>query len=120
MVLAPKDITLKNFFNVDGNKNIQASNELNYFGFLAQSFDITIYGGEIDISIPLTFKGVIRKIIILNRSCGEVYYKLNGSAERYIINTQAILSQQPTSLLIDNDDADINKVLRIKVIGEEN
>ena len=96
MVLAPKDITLKNFFNVDGNKNIQASNELNYFGFLAQSFDITIYGGEIDISIPLTFKGVIRKIIILNRSCGAI------------------------SELSDNDDADINKVLRIKVIGEEN
>ena len=112
------DILIKNDFVVDGKKSIQASNEVLYIGYLSATYDVTIFGEDEDIEIPLSFNGVIKRIIITNESVGDLLYKLNGVDEPYLLRTQLILTQQPTSLTITNED-DANKVIRIKIIGEE-
>lgn len=118
MALEVKDILIKNDFVIDGKKSLIASNELFYIGHISAAYDIVIYGEALDVAIPLNFNGVVKKIIITNESCGDLEYKLNNSSEKYLLRNQLILSQQPTALKIDNVE-DVNKIIRVRIIGEE-
>lgn len=120
MVAEPQDIRVLNKFYIDGKFKELGTSPIFYIGYTVKSFDIRLAAAEQDKEIFLSDKGVIKRIEIINRTGDPIYYKLNGSNERYKIITKAVLTQQPTQLLLDNDNVDLHKVIEVKIIGEEN
>lgn len=119
MAAEPKDVRVINKFYIDGRSRELGTSDIFYIGYVSSPYDLVIAPLSVDTPINLDNKGAIKKIMISNKSCEPVYFKLNGSAQRFILNDQVVLSQHPTSLLIDNDSEEGNVVLEILIIGEE-
>lgn len=119
MALEPQTITVENKFYLDGRGRGLGTSNIFYIGFAHSPFDLVIPPLAENFEIPLENKGAIKKILLVNRSCDPVYFKLNGSEERFIIHDQAVLSQHPESLLIDNGSAVNNAVIEVTIISEE-
>ena len=116
MSVIEKQIIIKNDFDVDG--TIYNQNTISYLGTISATYDVIVFGQELNKVIPINFNGVIKRIELTNASCGIVEYKLDNSAEKYILRKRAILTQQPVALKIDNVE-NINKVIRVLIVGEE-
>lgn len=119
MALEPKDVRVINKFYIDGRSRELGTSDIFYIGYVSSPYDVVIPAEAVDFNIPLENKGVIKKIMITNKSCDPVYFKLNGSSQRFKLEDQLILSQHPTSLLIDNDSEESNVILEILIIGED-
>lgn len=115
----PKEVRISNKFYLDGRSQELGTSDIFYIGYVSSPYDVVVPAEAVNFNVPLTNKGVIKKIIIANKSCEPVYYKLNGSTQRFIISDQAIISQHPSSLMIDNDSEESNAVLEFTIVGED-
>lgn len=112
-----KEIQVYNNFYVDGKRHNPASTLIRYFGFASPPLNKLIIAESQNNALPISNKQNIKLIIIENKSGDELFYKLDGSNERYSIKNKVILSQQPASILIDND-TEYNVAIEVTYIGE--
>jgi hypothetical protein len=111
-------LTVLNKFLMDGKFKELGTSPISYSGYAITSFDVPVLPGELGKEIFLEDKGEIKRIEIINRTRATVWYRLNGSFERFKLVSKAIICQHPTELLIDNDSDDIGVVLEVKIIGK--
>ncbi len=123
MTVEAQDVRVENKFRVDGKLKKLGPETIFYIGYSHSPTDLDVVAEAVDVNVPITDKGLIRRIALKNRSSTPVYYKLNGSAERYILNIQAVLTfnsdTQPTSLRLDNDSETTDAIVEVTIIGEE-
>lgn len=121
MTVEAKDVRARNIFALDGKAKKLGTSTIFYIGYAHSPTDFLIPAEEVDFNIPLTDKGVVKRVRMKNRSGVPVKYKLNGNTDEYTLTTQTILTfnTTPTSLTITNEDEENNVVIEVTIIGEE-
>lgn len=114
-----KNISTKTRLFLDADECLTCPEEVEYVGFLTQGYNITVPVSTTDLNIPLSSRGVIKRLHISNLSCDIAYIKLDGDTVRIPITNQLILTHQPTTLTVDNDSTENSITLEVKIIGEE-
>lgn len=110
------DIRVQNTFILDGYEYQPKLEPISYDGYVTTGFDLVLDPEEVDYELDLEPYGTVQRIEIYCRS-GEVYFQLNGSADRYPINSKLVLSFAPTEIKFDNDDETNSGVLEVSIIG---
>ena len=121
MTVQAKDVRATNKFYLDGKNKQLGTSTIFYTGYSHSPTDFVIPVESTNFNIPLTNKGVVKRVRLRNRSGTVAYFRLNGNTERYKLKTQTILTfnSTPTSLTIDNDSEDDKIIIEVTVIGEE-
>lgn len=110
-------IVVQGSFIKDGYSHVPEMDPITYpDSFVNASMDFVIDPETADSVFDLSHFGTIARLFIRARS-GTMFYKLNGSTERYPLNALAILTQAPTQLKFDNDDETSTGIVEISVIG---
>jgi len=121
MVIEAKDVRVKNRFELDGDSRKISPPTIFYIGYAHSPTDFLVPADTTGFEIPLTDKGVVKRVRLKNRSGVAVKFNLNGNTDPYELNTQAILTfnDTPTSLTITNEDTENNAVIEVTIVGEE-
>lgn len=112
------DLIVQNTILADGYPHSPALDPIVYSDVYAPAgMDLSIDADTADTSFDLAHFGTIKRLLLKARS-GTIFYKLNGTGERYTLNSFAILSFAPTSILFDNDHETEDGLVEIVPIGD--